>query len=725
MKTHRQELVVYVVWHPEYSAGREMAKLVYDQLTRDSAVPLSRGLGIPVYLRTAANSREVPPAIAFDEATHTVVVLLVDDKMVLGRGQGWGSYADALVAEAATGAHRVLPIKLSASAFTLSRQLRAANFLTLDSVPAEARPQRLLVGLLHDLCRLMQDEPPAEYQASDANARPAAIAKPVRIFISHAKKDGEALALEIREYITKNLQLDTFFDKNQIYYGEDFTRVLEQNVEQSAILVLQTDAYSSREWCQREVLVAKRHGRPVLVLHKVDVGETRSFPYLGNLPVLRFKDEMPIDHVLGRLLLEVLRSEYFPRYVRGLARLFDKPLENLEPMARTPELLNLPPSEAAGKTVVYPDPPLGNHEVELLREFNEARQVTTPLFLLAGTPSLSRVLVGLSLSEIAPDLQLDGDPDSQLDGELQRLGLLRAHFDDAMCEVARFLLASGADLAYGGDLREGGFTEKLHDLVRLYSETQPPDQPPRLRIENFLAWVAHTGKDERLLKFMECLEPRRLPLPADVVDELEIDSQHTGPPPFDANTPESNYLNARCFTAMREAMNATIAARILLGGRLTGYSGKYPGLVEEAYLALREGLPLYLIGGFGGCTSAIIDAVEGKPPTDLTFDGQLHLDERFRQQDPAQAKTSYRDRVEDFNRRAANHSNIEPIDYDAVLGCMASNGIAGLSEHNGLTPEENRRLFTTPHVAEIIYLVLKGLNQLRAAGRLRITNLDS
>ena len=38
LKTYRQELVVYVVWHPEYSAGREMATLVFDQLTRDSKV---------------------------------------------------------------------------------------------------------------------------------------------------------------------------------------------------------------------------------------------------------------------------------------------------------------------------------------------------------------------------------------------------------------------------------------------------------------------------------------------------------------------------------------------------------------------------------------------------------------------------------------------------------------------------------------------------------------
>ena len=33
------------------------------------------------------------------------------------------------------------------------------------------------------------------------------------------------------------------------------------------MLVVQTDAYSTREWCQREVLWAKKYERPVLILH--------------------------------------------------------------------------------------------------------------------------------------------------------------------------------------------------------------------------------------------------------------------------------------------------------------------------------------------------------------------------------------------------------------------------------------------------------------------------
>jgi hypothetical protein len=711
LKAFRHELIVYVVWHPDFAAGKSLASFLYDQLTRDSQVPLSRGLGVPVYLRTSVDAQSVPEAIPFGGAAHVVVVLLVDDEMVLGRDQGWGNYVQNLLEEAKAGPNRILPVKLSANAFSLNAELRNANFLPLDTVAAKSRQQRLLIGVVHDLCRLLQDEPLMDYSASDPNAKPKMVAKPVRIFISHAKKDGEALAIKIRNYISKNLQLDSFFDKNQIYYAEDFAKVLEQNVEQSALLVLQTDAYCTREWCQREVLIAKRHGRPLVVLHKVEVGEARSFPYLGNLPVIRFKDKMPIDEVIGKLLLEVLKAEYFPKHVRCLAHLFDRPLADLMPLARTPELLNVSGSRT-GKIVVYPDPPLGNHEVELLRDFHKDYQLTTLLFLLAGTPSLDGALIGLSLSGIAPE--------AQLDAELQKLGFLRAHFDDAVAEIARFLLAGGADLAYGGDLRVGGFTEQLHDLVRLYGDPTAVGDQPRFRIRNFLSWVAHVGKDDRILQFMDCLEPERLPLPNDVIAELGMDPQHAGPPPFQANTAQSNYLDARCHTAMREAMNGRIAARVLLGGPLTGYSGRYPGLVEEAYFAIRAKLPVYLIGAFGGCTRTIIDALEGRKPTELTLPGQLLLDDEFRQKNPELGKTPYQERLKDFNRRAAKTSGVEPIDYHAVLKCFTSQGIAGISRTNGLSKDENRRLFVTSNIHEIIYFVLKGLNELMRKGRLRL-----
>jgi hypothetical protein len=79
--TYRPELVVYVVWHPSFAKGREFAEFLSDRLTRDANEPLSRGLQIPVYLRTGSASDQLPKPIPFDHAQHTIVVLLVDLKM--------------------------------------------------------------------------------------------------------------------------------------------------------------------------------------------------------------------------------------------------------------------------------------------------------------------------------------------------------------------------------------------------------------------------------------------------------------------------------------------------------------------------------------------------------------------------------------------------------------------------------------------------------------------
>ena len=61
-------------------------------------------------------------------------------------------------------------------------------------------------------------------------------------------------------------------------------------------------------------------------------------------------------------------------------------------------------------------------------------------------------------------------------------------------------------------------------------------------------------------------------------------------------------------TVLREWITALLApgCRICLGGRMYGFQGDEPGVLEEAGLALNWGKPLYLLGGLGGATRAFI-----------------------------------------------------------------------------------------------------------------------
>jgi len=79
---------------------------------------------------------------------------------------------------------------------------------------------------------------------------------------------------------------------------------------------------------------------------------------------------------------------------------------------------------------------------------------------------------------------------------------------------------------------------------------------------------------------------------------------------------------ARCLTAMREELVTQTQARIMMGGKMLDYKGKYPGLVEEALLTLAAGKPLFLLGGYGGATRVIIEALQGRQPEQLTQDYQ-------------------------------------------------------------------------------------------------------
>jgi hypothetical protein len=145
---------------------------------------------------------------------------------------------------------------------------------------------------------------------------------------------------------------------------------------------------------------------------------------------------------------------------------------------------------------------------------------------------------------------------------------------------------------------------------------------------------------------------------------------------------------------MRERLARDNDAQILMGGRLIGCKGKYPGLVEEAYETMKAGKPLFLIGAFGGCTGAVIEAVRGNRPTGLTQTEQC-------------ANAAYREVFAYYNEHAP--ADEERIDYEELTDFFNQRGITGLRLRNGLSKDENLRLFTTPHIPEIITLVLRGL----------------
>jgi hypothetical protein len=280
-----------------------------------------------------------------------------------------------------------------------------------------------------------------------------------------------------------------------------------------------------------------------------------------------------------------------------------------------------------------------------------------------------------------------------------------------MIEVARHALCHGAVIAYGGDLRERrpyGFTRQLFELVHAYDDL---GRQRLERIRNYLAYhiAAELPKDEesRLIELATFVKP----LPKNVADRFQLDPGNRQPIPDD--TPEHRYIRARCLTAMREAMCRETDACIMMGGRVSGHQGRYPGLLEEAHLRLCAGKPLYLVGGFGGCARLLIQMIRDKQrPVQLTRDYQ-RAHPRMARYPGADGSDQQEmvpfEQLEDLYRQYEQDPAIgqERIDYDRCVDKFLNASIMDLK--NGLTENENLDLFETSDLDRIVYLFMKGL----------------
>ena len=256
--------------------------------------------------------------------------------------------------------------------------------------------------------------------------------------------------------------------------------------------------------------------------------------------------------------------------------------------------------------------------------------------------------VGISISE-SPDLRI--------------LGLSDGHLRDAMAEVALRLLASGISLAYGGDLRQHGFTQLLAELVGRYRGH--PRHAGTIVVTDYLAWPVHIRMTSNELAAFSADHEPAAHLVFLSLDGVRLPREQRMSLP--AQEPKE-YEWTRGLTAMRTVMLADICARIVLGGRVEGFKGAMPGIAEETYLSLDAGQPVFLLGGFGGCALDIAESLGLSEP----WEGSR----------------------EDWSGREC-FRKYSPDDL-----------------HNGLSREENYVLARTPHIQEAVDLVSRGLRQI-------------
>jgi len=664
MTDRLSQLLVHPVFHPQSDSARALAREIHLALNADPNVP---GLRVPTVFCAEDGSGAPPADQQLDRAVRSFVAPLADADM--DADDAWCSFVAGLWQGCQASPHRCVPFQLSDYAWPLDDRLREVNFVRAFAVPEEERTAFVVRRLVTELCRFLHGDPLQDDS-------PAA---PTKVFISHTKLDlgKEPKVVDaLRSYLMQDQPIKVWFDSGDIPGGSRFTREIADGIEDSSLLCVRTDRYASREWCRKEVLLAKERLRPIVVINALTGNEVRSFPYLGNVPELRWNADpaAAVDLLLKETLRHLHSGLTLEQWKQQGDKVFIYPPERLT-------TVGLP----SGTKVLYPDPPLGKEEADTLAKGGIT--VATPLERLASQRPLSGAPIALSLSEST---------------DIRRHGLDSLHFEGAALELARYLLLKGATLVYGGHLGSEGFTARLIELVAAHNRLEGVD--PVARIENVVGWPLPFG-NELKSRYNHAATLVRVGRPAGVDESLDPLLVESPPTYFPAKSAELRYAWARGMTDMREWVTEHTRARIVIGGTfgstekaqldgsrmLSWYASRIPGVLEEVMISLREGKPVFLIGAFGGVAGMVIDILEGRDRPEMSWDYQRQAPfaEEMRQ--------LFRDRGDPW------------WDYPEMIELIREKGIAGLNP--GLTADEHRELFHTTDILRMVELVIRGLDR--------------
>ncbi len=335
---------------------------------------LAAGVDLRVQTEIHPGAPPAPAPEMLDAFCHTLVIVLIDVALNGGDDALW-DWIGACWAHvrASDGRHAALGLAFdewTRDVFAQKRpgldalQLKTAP--QFDQEPA-IRPAMFGLFALHEARLLLARGLSTNVATAEDTAR-------LRLFISHAKRDALPLAQALKHQIDQVTWLGSFYDAIDIRMGSDWKRELEQGVGSSLIVMLRTDVYDERPWCQEEVRWSDEYATPAVL---VDARTTLNFP-AGTLPFERVPTVRIPDGNLMRVLFLALRES-----VRFL--LFKRRVEAMKANGKLPDPVDLrvfcfAPSMAAllraarvlaatgrpgvPRLIMYPDPALGTGAYE-------------------------------------------------------------------------------------------------------------------------------------------------------------------------------------------------------------------------------------------------------------------------------------------------------------------------------------------------------------------------
>lgn len=664
-------LAVHFVWHPNDNINTTIMDF-RRYLTRDIDRPFSRELNIPTFLYSSQKRSHPPSNFPKKLAKKDVIFLFLSANTLMI--PSWKEYINSLPERKN---YHLVPVAVEHEGIghTSEGRLKSLNCIRMFEWNEDFKKEYAIFYLSHELYR---------FGLKNINLLESGIDSSIRLFLSHAKKGDTGLkhAKAIKKFID-NSNMQGFFDVNDISSGFKFDEEIEKHIKRSTLIAIESDAYSTRYWCQREILTAKREKRPIILVNSLEEYEDRVFPAASNIPCVHITAEPLNDKDILRILIAALLETIRFEHARKLLTYYRNQKwidQNAVIFARPPEIQQiveiLKKNKKSNNLVIcYPEPPLYKEETEWADYFNIT--VSTPLWSSDKKSYKNKKFrIGLSIADYQPD---GYDKQNQDLDELKRFSQ----------SLARHLLANKHTLIYCGDLRNDGFTQFILDEATVLRDRLQLD---KLFVENYLAWPLNVKQEN--LKWYANYNTVVKPVSASIPDDIKslIHDISTFLPP---DCLENKYIWSRCLTTMREESIKSSDIRILVGGKFENYLGKMPGVLEEFLIAYKQDLVIFLVGGLGGLTKKLCISIKNRK-----------IEEEFTEE----WQMNHNDAYQDLQEIASQHG--KHTDYDNLKEVIENITIPILAERTGLTNEEYERLMTTPFIDESIYLILKSIKNL-------------
>lgn len=398
-------LELYVVWHPTDSElGERAATALIDHFHGPAYAGLAGG-AVEVYIRSAVWQADdlaprplpimesLPAQLPSAQLTAVVPILGWGLAEAVEAGGPWHRFMVRLIRSVATassaadgsgaGIYALPESGLALNGYQLNDMIGPKQWL-----PPDAATDTGLLG--REVAQAIAQDLRRTRGATSDESR-------IKVFVSHTKQlsaaevEAPTSIVEDVRTVIRRTHLSEFFDAQDIQVQADWAGDLEREASRSALLMVRTDLYSTREWTQREVLIAKQHDLPVVALFATTGGDERGSFLMDHVPVypctIRSPDKA-IERALNRLVDETLKRAL---WARQTVYLQDDGFDWMPGSA--PELVTLVPWLSQHREnhasdphvwILHPDPPLGPPELEIVKDlcalagFDRAVEVHTP-----------------------------------------------------------------------------------------------------------------------------------------------------------------------------------------------------------------------------------------------------------------------------------------------------------------------------------------------------------